>query len=74
MMKKQNPETTTFELNEVETLRLRKFCDEHRKHARHVTAGEMIRVIFTPTMLGTISEVQCFTCGKVEDLTDYDQW
>ena len=74
MGKNKNPETVSFELSAMETARLRKFCDEHRKHANHMSAGEMIRVSFMPTMLGNVSEVQCLSCGAVEDLTDYDEW
>lgn len=65
---------TTFVLNEVETKRLRKFVSIHRKHAIHCVTGELVRVSFVVTTLGTISEVQCLTCGNLEELTDYNEW
>ena len=66
--------TTTFSLNEVETERLRQFVSEHKKHARHLVFGELVKVSFVPSTMGTHSEVKCITCGKVEDITDYDSW
>lgn len=74
MGKNSKPETVSFELNAVETARLRKFCEEHRRHAKHMSAGEMFRISFVPTLLGTDSDVQCLTCGAVESLTDFDEW
>ena len=74
MEKESTKSFTTFELNAVETNRLRKFVSFHRKHAIHCATGELVRVSFVVTTLGTISEVQCLTCGKVEELTDYDEW
>lgn len=67
-------ETTTFVLNPVETARLHAFVARHRGHVRSGSAGEWLRVYFTPTGLGTISEVRCLSCRETEDLTDYDQW
>ena len=64
----------TFVLNPVETARLHAFVARHRGHVRSGSAGEWLRVYFTPTGLGTISEVRCLSCRETEDLTDYDQW
>ena len=74
MTQGSNKETTTFTLNAVETERLHQFVSEHKKHARHLVFGELIKVSFVPSTMGTHSEVMCLTCGKVEDLTDYDDW
>lgn len=64
----------TFGVNAVENQRMAKFCEEHHKHARVGSAGEYVRVYFSPTGLGNIVHIQCLTCGAVEDVTDYDSW
>ncbi len=64
----------TFGVNEVENQRMAKFCEEHHKHAHAGSAGEYVRVFFMPTGLGNIVNIQCLTCGAVEDVTDYDAW
>lgn len=64
----------TFGVNEVENQRMAKFCEEHHKHAHAGSAGEYVRVFFMPTGLGNIVNIQCLTCGAVEDVTDYDSW
>lgn len=69
-----NGEGTVFSLCRTEEERLRRFVRRHRGHARSGSAGEWLRFIFTPTGLGTISEVRCLSCRETEDLTDYDQW
>lgn len=74
MTQESKQETTTFSLNAVETERLRQFVSEHKKHARHLVFGELVKVSFVPSTMGTHSEVKCITCGKVEDITDYDAW
>ena len=74
MTQESKNETTTFTLNAVETTRLRQFVDEHKKHARHLVFGELVKVSFVPSTMGTHSEVKCLTCGIVENLTDYDNW
>ena len=45
-------ETTTFTLNAVETERLRRFVSEHKKHARHLVFGELVKVSFVPSTMG----------------------
>ena len=64
----------TFGVNAVENQRMAKFCEEHHKHAHAGSAGEYVRVFFTPTGLGNIVSIQCLTCGEVEDVTDYEAW
>ena len=66
--------TTTFSLNKAEDSRLHKFFIQHKKHGKSGITGEVVRVCFSPTLLGTIAHVQCLICGAVEDLTDYDTW
>ena len=61
-------------LNAVETERMRQFVAEHKKHARHLVFGELIKVGFVPSTIGTLSEVQCISCGEVEDITDHETW
>ena len=74
MTNESKNETMTFSLNVVETERLRQFVAEHKKHARHLVFGELFKVSFIPSTMGTHSEVQCISCGKVEGITDYDSW
>ena len=74
MTQESRKETTTFTLNAVETERLHRFVSEHKKHARHLVFGELVRVSFVPSTMGTHSEVQCLTCREVEDITDYEEW
>lgn len=69
--KKQNFE---FSLNEVESERLRQFKEKHRLHTHHLVFGEMIKVSFIPSTMGTHAEVQCLTCGETENITDYEKW
>ncbi len=64
----------TFGVNAVENQRMAKFCEEHHKHAHVGSAGEYVRIFFMPTGLGNIVNIQCLTCGAVEDVTDYDDW
>ena len=71
---KKEVETTTFTLNKVETARAQKFCEEHLKHARHMTAGEAFQFVFMPTMIGTVCSVRCLSCGAEENITDWDQF
>lgn len=69
-----NGDGTVFSLGMTEEERLRRFVRRHRGHARSGSAGEWLRFIFTPTGLGTVSEVQCLSCGETEELTDSDLW
>ena len=74
MTQESTNETTTFTLNAVETERMRQFVAEHKKPARHLVFGELVKVSYVPSTMGTPCEVQCLTCGKIEDITDYDAW
>ena len=65
---------STFGVNEVENQRMARFCEKHHEHAHAGAAGEYVRVFFMPTGLGNIVQIQCLTCGAVEDVTDYDAW
>lgn len=64
----------SFTVSKEEYRRILNFRDEHHKHAHSGAAGEYLRVSFVPTGLGTIVEIQCLTCGAVEDVTDYEAW
>lgn len=65
----QMVETMTFEFNEEETAAAKKFCTEHLKHVRHMSAGEAFQFIITPTMLGNMIAVYCLSCGQTQDVT-----
>ena len=50
---------------------LRRFVSKHKKHSRHLVFGELVRVSFVTSTMGTHAEVQCITCREVKDITDY---
>ena len=64
----------TFSLNDVESEKLRQFIEIHKQHARHTAFGELVKVSFVPSTMGTHAEVQCLTCGETIDLTDLSEW
>ena len=70
----ENDAEVTFTINKVENRRIAEFCAKHKEHSHSGSAGEYVRVFFTPTGLGDIVEVQCLTCGAVENVTDFDSW
>ena len=62
----------SFTVSKEEYRRILRFRDEHHKHAHSGALGEYLRVSFIPSGVGPIVEVQCLTCGAVEDVTDYE--
>ena len=52
---------------------LRRFVIERKKHACHLVFGELVRVSFVPSTMGTHAEVQCIACREVKDITDYEE-
>ena len=66
---------TLFELNEVEQARYKNFYKEHKNCASRMGAvGGFVSVTFTPTGLGNAIALKCNHCGRIEEITDIDNW
>ncbi|MCQ2147345.1 MAG: hypothetical protein MJZ16_07500 [Bacteroidales bacterium] len=74
MGKNKPAKETTFTMNEVETQRAKDFCNRHRHHTVHMTAGEAFEFTFMPSMIGDVVSVRCLSCGEREDVTDLDKF
>ncbi len=62
-----------FELNNVEIENLKRFDNEHECMNKYAGAiGGRLSFVFTPTSIGSMVEVKCNICKRVEDITDYD--
>lgn len=55
--------------NDTEAARCNKFA---KKHSKKCNSG--ISYTFTPTGIGMNITVQCLSCKKTKDITDYDCW
>lgn len=62
----------SFHLNGVELKRYKMFCEEHKQCV--LSTGKEVSIIFIPTSIGTAVSIKCSICGKVGDITDYDNW
>lgn len=60
-----------FELDALETQRVVRFIKDHKECDMH--SGKITYSI-TPTGIGNVVEIKCNRCGKVEDVTNYDNW
>ena len=62
--------------DEFELERYRNFCKEHRHtdEGFFSSIGGDISVIVTGTGLGYIFECRCNRCGKIESITNTDNW
>ena len=61
--------TITFQLNEVENEKLKKF---KRKHHKECNSG--VTTMFTESGIGCKVEVYCAVCEKKKDISDYNCW
>ncbi len=68
----------TFQLNEQETKKWRKFDNEHRKKCYKNETDSIgtscIETVFVETGVGNMIKVRCSKCGEEKDITDYDRW
>lgn len=70
-----------FELDNAEVKKAMLFCRDHicnhrdspESATRAGVIGGAYTYSFTPTALGTITEIKCI-CGKKEVLTDFEEW
>ena len=56
-------------LNEIEVEKLQEFLEKHSKNE-----GSDFLLAINPTGIGTNVKIICFSCGKVEDITNYTVW
>lgn len=70
----------TFSITDEKELKaIKKFKEEHYKTCKVKTsAGFPIGPIFTysitPTEIGVVVSIRCSTCGKEENVTNYNIW
>jgi hypothetical protein len=61
-------------VSQQEAIALAKFLQEHEFCASRERYGISFDIINTPTAIGMGVSVKCRTCGKVQNITDYDIW
>lgn len=65
---------SSFPLNKKEETRLKAFYKAHGKHYTTSATGGKYTYSFTPSGIGTFSEVRCNVCGKSKNITDFNNW
>lgn len=60
-----------FELSSLETQRVVRFIKDHKECDM---PNSKFTYSITPTGIGNVVEIKCNCCGKVEDVTNYDNW
>ena len=60
-----------FELDTLETQRVVRFIKDHKECDM---CNSKFTYSITPTGIGNVIEIKCNRCGKIKDVTNYDNW